>query len=249
MKKDPIFIEEEKHLAEVESILDSLIAKYEQQAADAKGDGEKFIGWNWGNHTAIYEEQHAYSSAKTKVEEYKSYKPEPYFGRIDLEWKSSKGYEVLTVYVGHNSIANGIELLAVDWRTPIGSCYYSKSQTEFEVEDEFYRLMLRRSLEIKRSRLMDCHTDYDAMTISLKGDVIDPFLLTVLKDKRRQYRMTNIIRSIQENQNMIIRRPRNESFVVQGCAGSGKTMILLHRLSYLMFNNKSMNLFKVSLHL
>ena len=31
-----------------------------------------------------------------------------------------------------------------------------------------------------------------------------------------------------------------ESFVLQGCAGSGNTMILLHRLSYLMYNNESL---------
>jgi hypothetical protein len=33
--------------------------------------------------------------------------------------------------------------------------------------------------------------------------------------------------------------PMNKNFIVQGCAGSGKTMILLHRLSYLVFNNSN----------
>ena len=78
--------------------------------------------------------------------------------------------------------------------------------------------------------------------MSLEGDVIDPFLLTVLQDKRRQNRLTDIIKSIQANQNEIIRQPLRESFIVQGCAGSGKTMILLHRLSYLKFNNRKMSL-------
>ncbi len=90
-------------------------------------------------------------------------------------------------------------------------------------------------------------TEFDGETVSLEGDVIDPFLLTVLRDKRRHYRLTNIIKTIQSNQNDIIRRPLVESFVVQGCAGSGKSMIMLHRLSYLIFNNRDMSLSSVKI--
>ncbi|MBO5328797.1 MAG: UvrD-helicase domain-containing protein, partial [Clostridia bacterium] len=44
--------------------------------------------------------------------------------------------------------------------------------------------------------------------------------------------------TIQEKQYEIITLPENEQFIVQGVAGSGKTMILLHRLSFLMYNNE-----------
>ena len=56
-------------------------------------------------------------------------------------------------------------------------------------------------------------------------------------EKRNSNKLTDIIYSIQSNQNKIIRTKSNENFIVQGCAGSGKTMILLHRLSYLKYNN------------
>ena len=75
----------------------------------------------------------------------------------------------------------------------------------------------------------------------MDGEVIDPFLLSVLRDKRRNYKLTDIIRTIQGNQNELIRKPIEESFIVQGCAGSGKTMILFHRLSYIAFNFPDFN--------
>jgi DNA helicase IV len=61
--------------------------------------------------------------------------------------------------------------------------------------------------------------------------------MEVLIEKRSNHKMTDIIKSIQSNQNSIIRENHKSNIIVQGCAGSGKTMILLHRLSYLKYNN------------
>ncbi len=65
----------------------------------------------------------------------------------------------------------------------------------------------------------------------------DEFLMNALLERRKSEKATDIISSIQTNQNKIIRAKSFENFIVQGCAGSGKTMILLHRLSYLKYNN------------
>lgn len=49
-------------------------------------------------------------------------------------------------------------------------------------------------------------------------------------------RLKNIVATIQNNQNMIIRAPIDKPLIVQGVAGSGKTTIALHRISYLIYN-------------
>ena len=43
----------------------------------------------------------------------------------------------------------------------------------------------------------------------------------------------------QEEQNKIIRMPIFQNAIIQGVAGSGKTTVALHRLSYLMYNYKN----------
>jgi len=71
-----------------------------------------------------------------------------------------------------------------------------------------------------------------------QDSITDPFLLEVIRQKRNINRLTDIISTIQQQQNEIIRQPIQMNLVIQGCAGSGKTMVLLHRLSYILFKNR-----------
>ena len=70
-------------------------------------------------------------------------------------------------------------------------------------------------------------------------NVLDPFLREIIKNRKEESSVKDIIETIQEKQYEIITQPENSNFVLQGCAGSGKTMVMLHRLSYLMYNNEN----------
>ncbi|MGM9941455.1 MAG: hypothetical protein ACI32N_05635 [Bulleidia sp.] len=72
-------------------------------------------------------------------------------------------------------------------------------------------------------------------------DVTDSFLKQALIKNKNNSGITSIIETIQQKQDDIRLMPTDASFVVQGCAGSGKTMILLHRLRYLLFNEEFKN--------
>lgn len=50
--------------------------------------------------------------------------------------------------------------------------------------------------------------------------------------------MQSIIQTIQKKQDDIRSLHVRDAFITQGCAGSGKTMVLLHRLRYLLFNKE-----------
>ena len=165
----------------------------------------------------------------------------PYYARMDIESKGNNGQiKSESLYIGKQGVHDGTDSIVIDWRAPIAGFYTQTSDIKFSFEGVDYELTLRRDLDIRKSRLVGYKTLY-ALDSDLEGDVIDPFLRTVLKDKRREKKLTDIIRTIQENQNLIIRKPLKESFVCQGCAGSGKTMILLHRLSVLKYNNKNLS--------
>lgn len=152
----------------------------------------------------------------------------PYYARFDVQnGKSNK-----TVYIGENRI--GSEVVSV-W-SDFGRHYRAKNETAFDVAGVHYAVKLRRNIDIQFSTLIDIFDEFVSGSNATSNEIFDPFLQKVLQDKRGEKNISNIIRSIQKKQNDIIEYDFNKSFIIQGCAGSGKTMILLHRLANLKYN-------------
>ncbi|MDD3138343.1 MAG: AAA family ATPase [Lachnospiraceae bacterium] len=83
---------------------------------------------------------------------------------------------------------------------------------------------------IKRFNPDDYNPDAAAKIIS------DEFLQELL-ERRSTPEFKNIVFSIQKKQGEIIQAPYKKNMIVQGCAGSGKSMIMLHRLPILLYDN------------
>ena len=66
--------------------------------------------------------------------------------------------------------------------------------------------------------------------------IADEFLQELL-ERRSTPEFKNIVFSIQKKQGEIIQAAYNRNMVVQGCAGSGKSMIMLHRLPIVLYDN------------
>lgn len=66
--------------------------------------------------------------------------------------------------------------------------------------------------------------------------VSDEFLQELL-ERRSTPEFKNIVFSIQKKQGEIIQAPYQKNMTVQGCAGSGKSMIMLHRLPILLYDH------------
>lgn len=157
----------------------------------------------------------------------------PYFARVD-HGNNSK------FYIGKNAIDG----LVVDWRDKICNLYY---QYNIYIGNEKHNLSLVRDIEIvsgiycgfidKYSRNGDYGTD------NIENNVIsDEFLIKVISANRGDKKTHDIIQTIQRNQYEIITYDALKSMLVLGCAGSGKTMIMLHRLSYMVFNNEDLDI-------
>ena len=177
-----------------------------------------------------------------KLNTYKPFFEETYFGRMDLV-DSKEGYN--SYYIGKHG-DTGLEI--VDWRAPLAQKYYQKSRTSFSINEYDYKLILRRALRTRNGKLLDYKNEYLSLNEYLSKDeiagrdetlIFDPYLKEILKSRKEKQEITDIIETIQEQQYEIITLPESAEFVLQGVAGSGKTMILLHRLSYVMYNNDS----------
>ena len=176
-----------------------------------------------------------------KVETYRPFFDEPYFARMDLV-DNQEGYN--SYYIGKKG---DIKLEILDWRTPVARRYYQKSCSTFTFNEYEYKTILRRAIRTKSGKVLDFKNEYlslkdyrSAEEIADRDDenILDPFLREIIKTRKEETSVKDIIQTIQEQQYEIITRPEKGNFVLQGCAGSGKTMVLLHRLSYLMYNNE-----------
>jgi DNA helicase II / ATP-dependent DNA helicase PcrA len=155
----------------------------------------------------------------------------PYFARIDYQMKGKSQKDVY--YLGKTSLfeKDTQKPIIVDWRSPIANVYYDGrlGEVAYEVNDETIEghLSLKRQFKIEKGNLLH-YQDIDLTTT-------DELLQQSLAGKADQ-RLTEIISTIQAEQNEIIRADLNRPIIVQGAAGSGKTTIALHRISYFIYN-------------
>ena len=161
-----------------------------------------------------------------------------HFGRMDLTLNEDDHTENIVMYIGEKSINKGIENLVYDWRSPVGNLYYMSNQEDYKYKDTIYNLNLKRQIDISNSKINNI---YDTFVRGRNLNVTDDFLMKVLNDKKNRNEFVDIIKTIQSNQNSIIRDELNTNSIVQGVAGSGKTVVLLHRLSYLLYNYPEMD--------
>ena len=178
---------------------------------------------------------------KEKIEAYRPFFDEPYFARMDLI-DNAEGYN--SYYIGKKG---DVKLEILDWRTPVARRYYQKSCSTFTFNEYEYKTVLRRAIRTKNGKVLDFKNEYLSLKDYLSAEeiadrdeenILDPFLREIIKNRKEETSVKDIIETIQEKQYEIITRPEKGDFVLQGCAGSGKTMVMLHRLSYLMYNNE-----------
>lgn len=160
----------------------------------------------------------------------------PYFARMDFdtEYENEDYYEKFYISKNTEPIEVNEGITIIDWRSPLGDFYYNNEKTELQREVYKYKVLLKRKFVFEPFKFLNTYIANDDF---FSEGVADEFLMQILLEKRNSGKLTDIIYSIQSNQNKIIRAKPFENFIVQGCAGSGKTMILLHRLSYLKYNN------------
>ena len=156
----------------------------------------------------------------------------PYFARIDF--KDSNSLKTEVCYIGKIGTMNeDNKIVTVDWRTPIASLYYDSAlgntgylAPEGRIEGN---LLLKRQYNIENRKLLDY---YDVDTVS-NDELLNSCLSTSVDS-----RLKNIVSTIQKEQNDIIRKPIEQDIIVQGVAGSGKTTVALHRIAYLVYQNR-----------
>jgi len=156
----------------------------------------------------------------------------PYFARLDFKRDGESDIEEL--YIGKVGVIDEKnDNIIIDWRAPVSSMYYDSN-----IGDASYKapegictgkLLLKRQYEIENKQLKS-YQDVDTVS---NDELLKPYLEASVDN-----RLKNIVSTIQHEQNRIIREPVNKNLIIQGVAGSGKTTVALHRIAYLVYNNR-----------
>ncbi|WP_105031622.1 HelD family protein [Arthrobacter ruber] len=149
------------------------------------------------------------------------------FGRLDLDSGDER-------YIGRIGLSDDdLRQLMVDWRAPEAGTFYQA--TAFE------RMGVRRRRHLILSRRDVVAIEDDVLDADLLGD--DDSLqgegaLLAALNTRRTGQMSDIVGTIQAEQDRIIRAPLPGVTVVQGGPGTGKTAVALHRAAYLLYTHR-----------
>ena len=152
-----------------------------------------------------------------------------YFGRVDFNNEP--------IYIGITSVEDNNSFYVYDWRAPISSLFYNYSdigKCSYEVSGERIvgNLSLKRQYKIEDDKIIR----YFDSSLNIDDEYLQE-ILVASKDKK----MTNIVNTIQSDQNRIIRNTKDNILIVEGVAGSGKTSVALHHIAYLLYENKHLN--------
>ena len=160
----------------------------------------------------------------------------PYFGRIDF--KDAGLSEPESYYVGRVGISpDGVEQLVIDWRAPMASVYYENAlgNCTYEVKDTKENETKIHEIDLFRKRTYEIEDD--KLIDFFDSDIVaNDELLTKCLAKSKKAVLGEIIGTIQKEQNEIIRKSPRTNLIVQGVAGSGKTTVAMHRISYILYN-------------
>lgn len=227
--------EEEQRLADVITIAEQNLERAKLSVTALKGelndlletysekDKEALVFWN--------NAQASLSEAQENLLRCEKARKKPYFGRIDFIDEKIKKKEAY--YIGRVGIRDSVtDRVVIDWRAPIATVYYENSlgpcrYTVNNIGEYNIDLTRKRTYEIADDKLIDF---YDSEVVA------NDDLLTKYLAKSKKAVLGEIIATIQKEQNLIIRKSPRNNILVQGVAGSGKTTVAMHRISYILYN-------------
>lgn len=239
--------EEESFLQDVTEKIKKRIEKIDQTLLTGQKEIENMHDYYWENYTEMdqygyedYDNQQALLSQVNANQEAAKQKQRflkmldsPYFGRVDFVYSGETEKEPFYIGIGNFAEEAGSIPLIYDWRAPVAGLFYDydKGEASYEAPAGVMtgEIISKWQYKIRNGR----------MIYAFESDTkIDDDILKEELGSSSDVQLKNIVRTIQKEQNAIIRNQRDKILVIQGAAGSGKTSVALHRAAYLLYHDR-----------
>lgn len=234
----------------LERVLDSLhrrIAEIDASIAEGEKEIENMHEYYWENYTemdqygyenfdnqqALLHQVNANQEERQRRHRFRKMLDSPFFGRVDFRFEGEEEAETFYIGIGNFAEKTGGIPLVYDWRAPVSGLFYdydkgpaSYTAPAGEITGE---IMSKWQYKIRGGKML----------YEFESDIkIDDEILKAELGSNGEVQLKNIIRTIQKEQNAIIRNTKDKVLVIQGAAGSGKTSIALHRIAYLLYHDR-----------
>lgn len=227
--------------------LNKRIAEIDRSLAEGEKDIESMHEYYWENYTemdqygyenydnqqALLHQVNANQEQRVRRQRFRKMQSSPFFGRVDFRYDGDDEPEIFYIGIGNFAERTGSIPLVYDWRAPVSGLFY-----DYDKGPAFYEapggemhgeVTSKWQYKIRRGKMI-----YD-----FESDMkIDDEILGAELGGKSAVKLKNIIRTIQKEQNAIIRNTKDRILVIQGAAGSGKTSIALHRIAYLLYHDR-----------
>lgn len=205
------------------SVLDTLRKRYRERQRSAETS-------QWRNTPQALTERDAFAAHwGDEASRLESIVDRLVFGRIDQ-------VDQTTHYIGRIGLRDddGDQIL-LDWRAPASRPFYQATGAHPQ------GLVRRRHIQTRGRRVVGLEDELLDTSAASEGDLVfqgEGALMEALTEAR-DGRMSDIVSTIQAEQDAIIRRDSDGLLVIQGGPGTGKTAVALHRAAYLLYAEKA----------
>ncbi|MGN1167617.1 MAG: HelD family protein [Lachnospiraceae bacterium] len=218
-----------KTLSAGQKDIDSMNEYYWQNYAEMDEYGYEI----YDNQQALLRQINANQEQAILKQRLKRMLDSPYFGRVDFCYDGEDETESFYIGIANFAEKAGAVPLIYDWRAPVSGLFYDfdKGKASYEAPSGTLEGEIKSKWQYK---IKDQKLIY-----SFESDTkIDDEILKEALGSNGDVQLKNIVRTIQREQNVIIRNTKDKILVIQGSAGSGKTSIALHRIAYLLYHDR-----------
>lgn len=234
------FERERNYLNKTVSLIRKKISKLGQELFDDDSKVLEFKKLIWDTHTEMdpneMRSMMAESDLQVSIMQSKGnylqrlfrIQNKPYFGSI--RFKEDGSEEEDNIYIGITHVEDKLDYYVHDWRSPICSMFY-----DYETGPASYKApsgIIKGNIIKKRQYIIE---DAELKHIFDNDLNISDSLLQEVLAEESSDKMKNIVNTIQEEQNKVIRNTEDKNLIVEGIAGSGKTSVALHRIAFLLY--------------
>ncbi|MDO5746343.1 MAG: ATP-dependent DNA helicase [Actinomycetaceae bacterium] len=212
---------EQKNIDTIYHLLDTTREKYRSIQRSYEAQGSEGTPQNRSERDAMSAHYGDQAARLEQVED------RLVFGRLDSA-------DAPPSYIGRVGLSDDKgERALIDWRAPAATPFYQATPAHP------CGVIRRRHLGVHQRRVISIEDDvFDMEAAAKTGTVLqgEGALLQALNESRSA-QMSDIVATIQKEQDQIIRSDCSQILVVQGGPGTGKTAVALHRAAYLLYQN------------